>query len=95
MDTAIGLGIGVIIGQNWNRIKKGLIWLGDRINEELSALDVFIGEDGKEYYYEEYQHLGWGYIVPCGKPIPVENSKWRYLKPHQKRMLPIWMQPRK
>ena len=35
MSTAIGLGIGVIIGQNWNRIKKGLTWLGDRFDEEI------------------------------------------------------------
>ncbi|NEP58777.1 MAG: hypothetical protein F6K31_17450 [Symploca sp. SIO2G7] len=35
MGTAIGLGIGVIIGQNWNRIKKGLTWLGERFDEEI------------------------------------------------------------
>ncbi|NEP10833.1 MAG: hypothetical protein F6K14_11590 [Symploca sp. SIO2C1] len=35
MGTAIGLGIGVVIGRNWNRIKKGLSWLGERFDEEI------------------------------------------------------------
>ncbi|NEP59736.1 MAG: hypothetical protein F6K31_22470 [Symploca sp. SIO2G7] len=41
MGTAIGLGIGVIIGQNWNRIQKGLSWLGNRLSEELLAEDDY------------------------------------------------------
>ncbi|NER93805.1 MAG: hypothetical protein F6J86_08170 [Symploca sp. SIO1B1] len=56
MGTAIGLGIGVVIGRNWNRIKKGLTWLGNCLSEEL----ILTENDYQEHYagYDSLTTLG-------------------------------------
>ncbi|NET61572.1 MAG: hypothetical protein F6K47_37265 [Symploca sp. SIO2E6] len=43
MGTAIGLGIGVVIGRNWNRIKKALSWLDDYICQEDDNFHHYAG----------------------------------------------------
>ncbi len=49
----IGLIGGVIIGRNWNRLKKSVSWLGDRIKEEVEAIAL-----GQPEGIAEYDHSG-------------------------------------
>lgn len=44
---------GFLLGKNWKRVKRGLSWLGDRIKEEVEALNTPL-----EAGVAEYDHRG-------------------------------------